>query len=186
MTNDLLSLVSRPWWVLSLYPVILYFVSDCDRYSLVYVTLYFCMFLCVLDRYVHQKFSAILWNINLVLFLIHLDDHTSRQRFNPYRLLVVWKTLKHTSVQAILEIWSTIHLLHLLTKDVNDLAKKWRKKTWMENDFEYRSYYYMNSDEAYPSKGYDLCDLYGLSSLLWKRGCWVHVHCKETYLKEYN
>jgi hypothetical protein len=26
------------------------------------------------------------------------------------------------------------------------------KKTWMKNDFENRSYYYMNIDEAYPSK----------------------------------
>jgi hypothetical protein len=34
------------------------------------------------------------------------------------------KTTKHTSVQATLETWSAIHLLHLLAKDVNNLAKK--------------------------------------------------------------
>jgi hypothetical protein len=33
------------------------------------------------------------------------------------------------------------------------LQRSEEKKTWMKNDFEYRSYYYMNIDEACASKG---------------------------------
>jgi hypothetical protein len=69
------------------------------------------------------------------------------------RSWVVWETPRHTSIQATLETWSAILLLHLLAKDVNDLAKKWRKKTWMKDNFACISYYYMNIDEAHPSKG---------------------------------
>ena len=32
-------------------------------------------------------------------------------------------------------------------------SQRSEEKIWMKNDFEYRSYYYMNTDEAYPSKG---------------------------------
>jgi hypothetical protein len=65
---------------------------------------------------------------------------------------VVWETTRHTLVQATLETWSAIHLFHLLAKDVNDLAMKWRKKIWMKNNFACTSYYYMNIDEAHTYK----------------------------------
>jgi hypothetical protein len=65
----------------------------------------------------------------------------------------VQKFARYTPVLTTLETWNVIHLLHLLAEDVNNLTKKWRKKTWMKNDFEYRSYYFMSSSEAHPSKG---------------------------------
>jgi hypothetical protein len=56
--RDLLSLDSRPRWIFPLCPVILYGFMDCDRYCLVYLTVYSCVSLTFWQDYV---FSIILF-----------------------------------------------------------------------------------------------------------------------------
>jgi hypothetical protein len=38
-------------------------------------------------------------------------------------------------------------------------SQRSEKKNWMKNDFEYKSYYFMSSSEAHPSKGLHMTPL---------------------------